>query len=117
MAWTEAQKQLLAELDQFGHIVAKHDDRLTAAVTELASVKNEAKALGSTLEGLSRIVREGNGQSSLVTRMVLLEERLAALREQLKAERDRRWQLRLALAASFLMPMAVGLLLWSIRGK
>lgn len=95
MAWTESQKQLLVEVDRMGHLISELDEGL---------------------ERMQKIVRDGNGEEPLVKRMTLIEERLNMVRESLARGEERRWQLWLALIASFAMPIVVGFILYEMLG-
>jgi len=54
-------------------------DDVKASMTEFASMKAELGMLHDHVKILSRIVREGNGEASLLTRMALLEQKLSII--------------------------------------
>jgi len=110
--------------------------KLQEQAIELATLTSELRAVGLTVTGLARALREGNGEDSLLTRVAILQkemDELRAARRDLydsispvktlvndvkelqgfrREMRGRIWMLALALIPSALAFIALGVKAW-----
>lgn len=91
-------------------------DETQDAKIVIARIENEIKRLKEDISGLNKIIRDGNGQPPLITRIAVLEEKISELKshiESIEAEsteaRRMRWEFLLA-AIPGLLALLTGLI-------
>lgn len=67
------------------------------------------------LEGLIESLRV-DGKGAIATRVAILEEQVQKIEAAIATAKDRLWQLWIAVAASLVMPILVGLALYRLIG-
>ena len=91
-------------------------DETQDAKIVIARIENEIKRLKEDISGLNKIIRDGNGQPPLITRIAVLEEKISELKshiESIEAEsteaKRMRWEFLLA-AIPGLLALLTGLI-------
>lgn len=77
--------QLAIELEKTTDLTKTFISEIRSSTTDFATVKNELKTLGNNLSDITRLVRDGSGDLSLVTKVAILERKLDELKEELEA--------------------------------
>ena len=60
-------------------------DETKDAKIVIARIENEIKRLKEDISGLNKIIRDGNGQPPLITRIAVLEEKISELKSHIES--------------------------------
>lgn len=117
-------EQFIRDLEATSEQVQKLLDTVRASELDFATIKAELRILCANVKDISALLRDGEGGISLVTRVILLEQKVKELEKDIekdsdkKAENERvtqksltdivladkngKWQMRIALATGII---------------
>ncbi len=96
----EQSKNLTKKIEEVIELLSLKTNELTSLASEMSSLKTEVTLLRDSLSEVARIVLQGNGRQSLLTRVALLEQEIEESKEDKKISLKGRWQVWVALIAA-----------------
>jgi len=100
---TEAETLVEEFSEDLAYILQTFIDETQDAKVVISRIETEIVRLKEDINGLNKLIRDGNGQPPMITRIAVLEEKIAEIREKIdavesegKEEKRMRWELLLA---------------------
>jgi len=114
---TEAERLVEEFSEDLAYILQTFIDETQDAKVVISRIETEIKRLKEDIYSLNKTILRGNGQPPLITRIAVLEEKIAELKENIfqienegKEERRMRWELLLAAVPGILALLTGGML-------
>ena len=114
---TEAERLVEEFSEDLAYILQTFIDETQDAKVVISRIETEIVRFKEDINGLNKLIRDGNGQPPLITRIAVLEEKIAELKEKIelvesegKEERRMRWELLLAAIPGILALMTGGMI-------
>jgi 50S ribosomal subunit-associated GTPase HflX len=114
---TEAERLVEEFSEDLAYILQTFIDETQDAKVVISRIETEIKRLKEDIYSLNKTILRGNGQPPLITRIAVLEEKIAELKEKIelvdsehKEERRMRWELLLAAVPGILALLTGGML-------
>ena len=100
---TEAERLVEEFSEDLAYILQTFIDETQDAKVVISRIETEIIRLKEDINGLNKLIRDGNGQPPMITRIAVLEEKIAEIKEKIesvesegKEERRMRWEFLLA---------------------
>lgn len=113
---TEAETLVEEFSEDLAYILQTFIDETQDAKVVISRIETEIVRLKEDINGLNKLIRDGNGQPPMITRIAVLEEKIAEIREKIdavesegKEEKRMRWELLLAAVPGLLALIIQGL--------
>ena len=109
---TEAERLVEEFSEDLAYILQTFIDETQDAKVVISRIETEIIRLKEDINGLNKLIRDGNGQPPMITRIAVLEEKIAEIKEKIesvesegKEERRMRWEFLLAAVPGLLALM------------
>jgi len=114
---TEAERLVEEFSEDLAYILQTFIDETQDAKVVISRIETEITRLKEDIYSLNKTILQGNGQPPLITRIAVLEEKIAELKENIfqienegKEERRMRWELLLAAIPGILALLTGGMI-------
>lgn len=114
---TEAERLVEEFSEDLAYILQTFIDETQDAKVVISRIETEIARLKEDIYSLNKTILQGNGQPPLITRIAVLEEKIAELKENIfqienegKEERRMRWELLLAAIPGILALLTGGMI-------
>jgi len=114
---TEAERLVEEFSEDLAYILQTFIDETQDAKVVISRIETEIIRLKEDINGLNKLIRDGNGQPPLITRIAVLEEKIAEIKEKIesvesegKEERRMRWEFLLAAIPGILALLTGGMI-------
>ena len=114
---TEAETLVEEFSEDLAYILQTFIDETQDAKVVISRIETEIVRLKEDINGLNKLIRDGNGQPPMITRIAVLEEKIAEIREKIdavesegKEERRMRWELLMLAVPGILALLTGGML-------
>jgi len=117
---TEAERLVEEFSEDLAYILQTFIDETQDAKVVISRIETEIARLKEDIYSLNKTILQGNGQPPLITRIAVLEEKIAELKENIfqienegKEARTMRWELLLA-ALPGILAVLTGGMIWNL---
>jgi|TARA_B100001094_G_scaffold281060_1_gene292267 vacuolar-type H+-ATPase subunit I/STV1 len=114
---TEAERLVEEFSEDLAYILQTFIDETQDAKVVISRIETEIIRLKEDINGLNKLIRDGNGQPPMITRIAVLEEKIAEIKEKIesvesegKEERRMRWEFLLAAIPGLLALLTGGMI-------
>jgi vacuolar-type H+-ATPase subunit I/STV1 len=114
---TEAERLVEEFSEDLAYILQTFIDETQDAKVVISRIETEIIRLKEDINGLNKLIRDGNGQPPMITRIAVLEEKIAEIKEKIesvesegKEERRMRWEFLLAAIPGILALLTGGMI-------
>lgn len=114
---TEAERLVEEFSEDLAYILQTFIDETQDAKVVISRIETEIIRLKEDINGLNKLIRDGNGQPPMITRIAVLEEKIAEIKEKIesvesegKEERRMRWEFLLAAVPGLLALLTGGMI-------
>lgn len=114
---TEAERLVEEFSEDLAYILQTFIDETQDAKVVISRIETEIIRLKEDINGLNKLIRDGNGQPPMITRIAVLEEKIAEIKEKIesvesegKEERRMRWEFLLAAVPGILALLTGGMI-------